>query len=92
MNDKEMRKAFDREWKETHQTQYVLWLIFYVGSLAPLLIGLIPLLTQGTDDKTVTGAIVGLVIFAAMECVALALNVQRARAWKEYKKTHGGKM
>lgn len=88
MNKNELRKEFDAKWKQENQTKYVVWLIFYVGSFVPLLVGCLPMFMEGPNDSNVSGAICGIVIMFVMEIVALILNRDRAAAWKAYLKEH----
>lgn len=87
MTEKELKKQYYKEWQEKQPTKYVTWLVFYYGSLVPVIIALAQILGGLNDGKAVT-MMVCYGIWIVMEVIALILAFERNRGWKEYRKAH----
>lgn len=87
MNEKELRKAYDAEWKKNQPTKYLVWLICYVGSFVPLAMGALQLV-GGLDDGKVVTMVVCILAFFVLEIIAAVVMTEHKRGWKAYLDSH----
>lgn len=87
MNEQELRKAYDKEWKEKEPIKYIVWLICYIGSFIPLAIVALQFIGGLNDNKVVT-IVKCFVLFFVLEIIAAILMTQHKKGWKAYLDAH----
>ncbi len=87
MNVNELRKAYDKEWKEKSGGKYIVWLICYIGGLVPLLVACLQLL-GGLNDQKIFTIIICMAIFFVMEIIAAVIGIERKKGLKAYLDLH----
>ncbi len=88
MNEKELRKAYDAEWKQKEPQKYLAWLICYIGDLIPLAIMVITILTKGINDDTVGTVLICLVLVLVLGIISAVLQMQHKKGWPAYRDAH----
>ena len=87
MTEKELKKQYFEEWKKKEPTKYIAWLIFYYGSLIPLLFGVVQVIGKLNDQKIAT-ALAFWGAFLVMEIIAMFLGLDQKKGYKAYRKAH----
>ena len=87
MTEKELKKQYYEEWKKKELTKYIAWMIFYYGSLIPLLFGLVQVIGKSNDEKIAT-ALAFLGACLVMEFIAMFLSLDQRKGYQAYRKAH----
>ncbi|MCO7136999.1 hypothetical protein NIF40_05590 [[Clostridium] leptum] len=83
MTEKELRKEYNRVWKELRPRQHLAWLICYVEAWVPVFVVLIQLI-GGINDEKMTIIIICIVIFVILELISTVIMVAHMREWPKY--------